>query len=160
ASGEFSFEVWVKAAHTEQEGPARILTYSTSPWQRNFMLGAEGSELRVRLRDKPGNENGMPEVEVPGAVTAAAEHYLVSFDGQTIRIYRNGALIATENRPTDLSAWSDEYFLIVGNEPGGNRSWQGEVYLVAAYARALGPLEVQRNFLAGSDPRSSTVANQ
>ena len=50
-SGEISIEAWLKPANSSQNGPARIVSLSADPGQRNFTLGQDGSRYRRPLAD-------------------------------------------------------------------------------------------------------------
>jgi len=152
AAGAFSVEVWVRGAAIEQGGPARIVTLSPNPWQRNFMLGIEGDDVRVRLRTTETDENGTPDIRFRDAVSSELEHYVVTFSGGTVALYRNGQLFGAEQRGGDLSNWEPDYSLLFGNEVDGERPWIGELYTVAIYNRGLTDEEITRNFEAGSNP--------
>jgi len=62
-----TIEVWIKPANTTQAGPARIVTVSKDPGQRNFTLGQKGSAYEVRLRTTSTSPNGEPSLSSPGA---------------------------------------------------------------------------------------------
>ncbi len=160
ATNAFSFEVWVKAAGADQEGPARIVTFSENPWQRNFMLGVEGDQIRVRVRTTDSNENGGPDIVFKEAVSTELEHYIVTFGGGTVALYRNGVLFGAEQRSGDLSNWDDSYSLLFGNEVEGERPWLGELFGVAIYDRALSDAEAAQNFAAGPDPAAGGSENR
>jgi hypothetical protein len=49
----------------------------------------------------------------------------------------------------DFSNWDSELRLYLGNETVLSRPWQGELYGVAIYDRALSPEEVRTHFIAG-----------
>jgi len=156
ATGTFSVEVWVRGAQIEQGGPARIVTLSPNPWQRNFMLGIEGEDVRVRLRTTETGDNGTPDIRFKGAASSELEHYVVTFSGGTVALYRNGQLFGAEPRGGDLSNWDPGYTLLFGNEVEGERPWIGELYTAAIYDRGLSDEEIARNFAAGSNPAAST----
>jgi hypothetical protein len=48
-----------------------------------------------------------------------------------------------------LSQWDDTYRIIVANEATNDRTWLGELHLIAVYDRALDAGEVEQNFMAG-----------
>ena len=66
ASGELTIEAWIKPATTLQSGPARIVTLSRDPQQRNFTLGERLWDKQptdvydVRLRTTTTDANGRP----------------------------------------------------------------------------------------------------
>jgi hypothetical protein len=134
-------EARVTTASLDQSGPARILTASADPGNRNFTLAQDGAELVFRLRASADDPNGVAtEARVPGVFVAGREqHLLVSYDLATIAVYVDGALRGTLPAPGDLSAWDPGYPLAVGNELTGDRPWQGTISAAAVYNRALTP---------------------
>ncbi len=152
AAQQFSFEVWVTAASADQDGPARLISFSPDPWNRNFTIGAQNGGLQIRLRTTTTDENGRPYFEVDDVVSDQPEHYVVTFAEGVAKFYRNGELVAEDARGGDLSNWDSSFALVLGNEATGDRPWRGEMYVAAVYARALEAIEVRRNFLAGDDP--------
>ena len=66
-SGTFSISVRCATADTGQTGPARIVSLSADPYNRNLTLGQEGRNLVVRLRTPFTGANGSdPALTVPG----------------------------------------------------------------------------------------------
>jgi len=59
-------EAWVKPANTTQAGPARIVTVSRDPGQRNFTLGQKGGAYEMRFRTSSTSRNGEPALSTPG----------------------------------------------------------------------------------------------
>lgn len=150
-SGAVTVEVWLRPADANQSGPARIVTLSRDPGVRNLTLGQEGHRFDVRLRTQSTNENGIPSLATPDqTVTSTLTHVVYTHDsnGQT-SLYVNGKQLASRVLPGDLSGWSQDYHLILGNEATGDRPWQGDLHLVALFDRALSAAEVLQNFEAG-----------
>lgn len=65
-SRETTLEAWVKPANSTQTGPARIVTLSKDPGQRNFTLGQKGSAYEMRFRTTSTSPNGEPALATPG----------------------------------------------------------------------------------------------
>ena len=62
-----SVEVWLATSDLDQSGPARIISYSLNPEQRNFTLGQQKNSLIFRLRTTETDLNGVfPFNEVEG----------------------------------------------------------------------------------------------
>ena len=55
----------------------------------------------------------------------------------------------------DLGTWDGSFPFLVGNEETMNRPWDGEVFLVAIYDRALRPSEVQKLYASGLTEKRS-----
>ncbi|HYE97746.1 MAG TPA: LamG-like jellyroll fold domain-containing protein, partial [Planctomycetota bacterium] len=113
----------------------------------------EASVWSVRCRSTKTDANGMPGMSSPdGSVTGRLAHltYTRSAAGQE-QLYLDGSPVAGGPHEGDFRTWDESYRLLLGNELSKDRAWLGELRLVAVYARALTPAEVQRNFLARTD---------
>jgi hypothetical protein len=153
ASGELSVEAWIKPANITQFGPARVITMSVDPYFRNFLLGQSADAYVARFRaDGESNwANGMPEVITPlGTATTALTHvvYAHSSDGAEV-LYVDGVENQRFMRVGGLTQWDATYPIIVANEATNDRSWLGELHLIAVYDQALDPDEVEQNFMVG-----------
>jgi hypothetical protein len=153
ASGELTIEAWIKPADVTQGGPARIITMSTDPWVRNFMLGQETNTYAARFRadGETDWDNGSPTVfTTAGTATTALTHVVHTHgsDGAEV-LYIDGVENQTFMRMGGLSQWDDAYPIIVANEGTNDRTWLGELHLIAVYDRALDAGEVEQNFTAG-----------
>ena len=82
----FSLLVQCATDNTDQDGPARIVSNSVSPWLRNFTLGQQGSDLVFRLRTPGTSLNGYPfELLLPGVFSDRnPRDILVTYDGATV----------------------------------------------------------------------------
>ena len=65
-SHEMTIEAWIKPANVSQTGPARIVTVSSDPSQRNFTLGQKGGAYETRFRTTSTSRNGEPALSMPG----------------------------------------------------------------------------------------------
>ncbi len=153
ASGELTVEAWIKPADVTQGGPARIITMSTDPWVRNFMLGQETNTYAARFRadGEADWDNGSPTVfTTTGTATTALTHVVHTHrsDGAEV-LYIDGVENQTFMRMGGLAQWDDTYRIIVANEGTNDRTWLGELHLIAVYDRALDAGEVEQNFMAG-----------
>ena len=143
-----SVEVIAATATLDQEGPARIVSYSEDELHRNFTLGQEADALVVRLRTTKTDLNGTnPHVVVPGVFRKdAITHIVVTYDGRKVRIYINGKTAKVFDGPGgDFGNWNPTHRLVLGNENNGNRAWNGRLYAVAIYNRTLREAEVESN---------------
>ena len=159
AAGAVSFEAWLTPATTNQSGPARIVSLSADPANRNLTLshGQWGSlpadVINVRLRTSTQDLNGQPDLVSPaGSLTGGRQHVVYTRDNLgTARIYLDGSLAATGTADGDLGNWNPAYPLGLGGEADGTRNWLGDLHLAAVYSRALDPADVAANFAAGPD---------
>jgi hypothetical protein len=158
-SNGLTIEAWVKPGDTSQDGPARIVTLSQDPYNRNFTLGqglwgSYPSDLfDVRLRTTTTRDNGTPSLTTPaGLLTTELTHVVYTRGASGVaRIYMGGVERVSGTLGGDLSNWDESYRLALGNELTGDRPWLGELHLVAIYDRALSQAEVSQNFEAGVD---------
>lgn len=91
ASNHFSLHTVVTSLDTAQSGPARIISISQNPYQRNFTIGQDARDLVVRLRTPFTGENGMrPELVVPDAFDGREKlNLVVTYDGATLDVFIN-----------------------------------------------------------------------
>ncbi len=156
-SGEITIEAWLRPASGNQDGPARIVTLSKDPSNRNFTLGQDGNRYDVRLRATGTSTNGIPSTASPRAsLSTNLTHVVYTRDrsGRTT-IFLNGRPANKGDAKGATSNWDTSFRLALGDEYGGGRSWLGTYHLVAIYSRDLSPSEVQQNFKAG--PRGSNL---
>lgn len=151
-SSEITIEGWISPAAVNQDGPARILTFSSDNATRNLMLGQNNTQATVRVRTTNTDDNGEPAtngLELP--LTGALQHVLYTRDpiSDEGRLYIDGALAGTETVAGTFENWDLTYPLMVGNELTEERPWRGTIYLLAVYCRALSAGEIQKNYEAG-----------
>lgn len=152
-SSELTLECWIQPAKLGQEGPARIVTISRSPLERNFTLGQDDNRFEARLRTSKTSVNGIPAtVSRAGSLVARLTHVVYTRDrsGRT-RIYLNGKEGVSGNVTGDTFNWHGQFRLTLGNELDNERPWLGKYHLVAFYSRALTASEVKQNLLAGGN---------
>jgi PKD repeat protein len=157
ASSALTVEAWVTPANAVQQGPARILSISKDPYERNITL-AQGLWAQqppdvydVRLRTTQTSANGIPSLTSPaGSLKVERTHvvYTRGADGQA-RIYLNGKLAVETQIAGDFSSWDDGYSLRLVSEGEAARPWLGRLHLGAIYARALSADDVTQNYRAG-----------
>lgn len=168
-TGEFSVEVWAKPHHLDQPDtgthPSRIVTMSQDNSNRNFMLGHggegyQGPELAVRTRTTGAEDdaNGMPNIVATDTILDTRTHYVVTFDGTMVRIYRDGQLKHSESREGELTNWNPGYYLVLGNEIGSDRGWVGDLHEVAIYDVALTETQILENYAAAPPAQSAATA--
>lgn len=160
-----SVEVWVKPANVTQDGSARIVSISKDIYNRNFTLGQGGAPdtspsdfLKARLRTTATNLNGEPAVTtLSGSLTDKLQHivYTRNQDG-TAKIYIDNQLIS-QGSVTGTLNWDLSYHLTVANEYTGDRSWVGELHMIALYAEAISEEYIAASFAKGPHPSDQTV---
>lgn len=144
ASGAFTVEVVAAPSSITQEGPARIVSLSASPTERSLTLGQSGDALVVRVRTGADDPNGTDhEQRVRGVFAPGrARHVVVGYGPGGLWVYVDGRpRLHAEDLTVDLRSWEVSHPLVVGNETGGGRGWQGTLSRLAIHDRLL-PREV------------------
>jgi glycopeptide antibiotics resistance protein len=91
-SSAFTIGATISAAYLDQEGPARILTISQSPYEYNLTIGQQGGSLVFRLKtpfmDRGGNEVAF---HVPSFFTEFGTRQIIfSYNGSALVLYVDG----------------------------------------------------------------------
>ena len=156
ASNAVTVEAWVNPANLTQNGPARIVSLSASPYLRNLTLGqgvfsSASDRLEVRLRTSSTSLNGTPAVPTAeGTLANRLQHMVYTRDASgNVKIYLDNAILTTSTVTGDFSTWDTTMPLVLANEVNGERAWLGEYHLVAIYDTALTTAQVTQNFTAG-----------
>lgn len=146
-----TLEVWIRPADVRQTGPARIVTLSRNPSERNFTLGQDGERVEVRFRSTETSTNGMPALaSKANSLGSDWTHIAYTRDRAGLaRLYLNGTLNAEQKVGGSTSNWDAGFHLAIANELSRDRPWRGTYRLVAVYLRALTAAEVEQNFQAG-----------
>jgi hypothetical protein len=152
-----AIELWLRSASSDQERPARIISYSANFWESNFTLGQEGEELIMRLRTTNKGANGTPSVDVHDAfVLGKMQHIVATFDFVEERVYVDGKIrAAATTHPGSFETWDPSFFLVFGNEFNGGRAWNGDIAYAAIYDRPLPAQVVAARYEAGYRPIES-----
>jgi hypothetical protein len=159
ATSEFAIEAWVAPANVTQEGPARIVSYSAGPTQRNFTLGQTLYSYDALLRSSNTDANGEPALTTADAdedLQAALQHVVVNYDPINGRqVYVNSVFTddVDEIEGGLLNEWDPSYAFVLGNEVSNDIPWAGTIRLVAIHNRTLSPEQISQNFEVGVGER-------
>ena len=155
ATGEFSIEAWIAPGNVTQDGPARIVTYSGSPTNRNFMIGQTLYDYDTFLRTDQTDQAGEPQLSTPSddeILQATQQHVVYSYDPINGReIYVNGSLVsAADPVPGGLmNDWDDTFAFALASEVDNNSRFAGSIRMVAIHNRALTSDQILQNFEVG-----------
>ena len=115
-----------QCGEASQSGPARLMTLSNSPFERNLMLGQDGADLVVRLRREGSNANGMPDFRVAGFFRACVEQTLeLDLDPERLILRADGETVLLSG-PLRLD-WQQRFPIWFGNEGSWDRGWRGDL---------------------------------
>jgi len=104
--GELTLEAWISPADMTENPPARIVSYSRDPNQRNLTLGQDGRDVVFRLRTPVSGLNGTkPELRTGDQPLAKGVQHLVS-------TYRDGVVTLYVNSNFHQSLSLDQQWSI------------------------------------------------
>ena len=158
---QYSIEAWVAPENIDQDGPARIVTYSDGTADRNFMLGQNTYNYVFRNRNKRKrvDANGSPDLVTADDDQDAQptlQHVVVTYDRfNGRRIYVNGRFTGDDDmvKGDFLINWDKDFRFVVGNETSRNRQWEGQMRYLAIHEVALSKKEIKRNYKQGVGQR-------
>ena len=152
----FTIEFWGKPTSVEQ-WDARLVTYSLDGGHRNFTLLLQYAAFETRVRTITNGNNGynFPWQTADVLTEPVPEiHVVWTFDEGEENLYYDGDFLESNNEHgPDISNWDPTYKLIIGvedNNTDTRRQYEGDVYMVAIYDRALSEEEVKANYDAGN----------
>ncbi len=150
ATNEITIEAWLKPDNASQGGPARIVTLSADPSQRDFTLGQDKDRYSVRLRTTGTSINGIPSLDSPGGLAGPTPAYVVYTRDAAgrARLYVNAREVAAADVPGNLSNWAVDQRLALGNELTMDRPWLGDIYYVAIHDTALSAVQIEERYKA------------
>jgi exosortase len=127
-------------------GYTRILSYSLNNDKMNFMVGQWSESLIFRINADNSPKTVQFETEwffnkYQNALIA------IVYDGKTLTSYRNGQKVKEKQvGQLTFKKWNKSYPLIIGSEADGKNSWQGYIYSMFIFDRALTVEEIQKGW--------------
>lgn len=147
---ELSIELVLTPGRPKQSGPARILSFSSDGYSRNFTIGQEADQLLFRLRTTRTGDNGMnPQTTLGPLPDSGRTHLVVSYRPGELACWINGRQsVSTDQVQGDFSNWDRRHHLLLGDEwdGGTTRKWHGRIERFSIYTRAMAESEVQQRF--------------
>ena len=148
-TNELTLEISLAATGQRQTGPARIISFSTDGYSRNFTLAQEGDQLLLRLRTTRTGTNGLkPQTNLLRIEANKAYHLVVAYrDGQLV-CYVNGRKTLESNAVGGtFTNWSPQH-LLLGDEwdGGGTRNWSGRIERFAILNRFVSEAEAKKRY--------------
>jgi VanZ family protein len=160
AAHRLELSLRVRSLLAEQSGPARILTFSTSPRDSNLMIGQDGADLVFRLRtpwtDRIGTIGAEPVARLPDLFRTPAwvDLRIIVEPGRLSIVVADEPPVERPLPRLPLANWDPAQRLALGNEVTCNRPWLGEIRraVVSSGGRTAdhaetGRLEFPRAFL-------------
>lgn len=150
-NNELTLELIFQSASGNQRGPARVLSFSTDPYNRNFTIGQEGGELRLRLRTPgTGTDGSKPEVKLADVPANQLCHLLVTYSDGQLQAYLNGQRTCNDKRVRGgFSNWTEQT-LLLGNEATLDRPWSGRILGFAIHNRHMSQRAAEERYKLAS----------
>ena len=142
-----SNELFVEAAilpdNATQNGPARIITFSSGYNDWNFTLGQEKTRFDLRLGT---STKGYSSNDLCPVVVGKWQHVIATYRPGSLACYVNGKPAHSSKADLgDLSKWKDEN-LVFGDEFPGKRDWSGSLRGIVIGSRFIEAAEASRRF--------------
>ena len=146
-SGQLTVEAVITPDRAGQEGPARIISFSSDASLRNFTLGQDDDRLILRLRTPMTGPNGSPpQLDLCTLAVGQPNHIVVTYLPGMVLCYQDGVpVFASPRYKGDLRNWSSQH-LVFGDEYDGERDWAGRLESIAIYNRVMGSEEVAAHY--------------
>jgi hypothetical protein len=159
AQNQLTLLVFMQTNNLEQSGPARILTYSQDPGNRNFTLGQIHDTLTFRLRTPASGNNGANPALYSGPVLSLDHPAFVAavYDGPISRLYVDGKLVAHADLgarrprlPRLVFAWLPREVPIREIELGASESLLSGLFSLGIFALGGIPRRPSTRILVGA----------
>lgn len=136
-SQQWSLVLHFESSSLDQNGPARMFSFSQDSQTRNFTIGQNNDQLVLRLRTtKTGNNGNNPEVKLSKITQGKIHKITVTYQTDKLSFYMDGKPIPVQQISGDFSNW-EEYQLILGDELKDKRAWKGKIHHFALYSSVL-----------------------
>ena len=143
----FTVEALITPHSTQQVGARNILSLSRNATDRNFLLAQSGSGLSVWMRSMKSCEAAeKSRFDFGELEEGRTYHVLISGGVGTLDCYLDGELYQSKRGLFDgFGSWIP-HELIVGDEWGGDRNWDGGIEAVAMFRREVDAEEARHHY--------------
>ena len=146
-TSEFSIEAWFETPDVEQTGPARIFTISDGIQkdQVNVHLGVDGSTLSIRFRTKCDLFNSITINDV--IEVGQNQHVVVNWSAGVLETWVDGEVVDRTEVPWGtLNNWDADFHMVIGDEVGGRRAFDGQISSISMWDRGLDPETIAERY--------------
>jgi hypothetical protein len=118
------------------------------PINENFLFVIDSDNKPIWRIDVLGSGTDHDAKDTSSVVSVGSwEHWVGTYDGKTVRFYRNGNQRATKSITGTLAA--DAGNLVIGGQSGGGNAFDGQLDNIDIYNRALAPQEIKQLYNGG-----------
>ena len=154
---EFTILLNLSSDFYGSNGYARILSYSLDDERINFMVGQWEDSLVLKLR--AFGRTDLVHFETEGVLKKGKKKYIaIIFNGEKLLLCQNGEIKNEKNTgPLSFANWDGSFPLVIGSEANGKFPWEGNIYSIKIFERALLLREIDRLALPGSPKRNGDI---
>lgn len=147
-AGEFSIQMSVAPESLRKLGFRPILMLHGGEDLHQLAVWHWGASLIVMNGDDYDYSRKLPRITALDAlVPSEASFITVTSSNSGTRLFINGTLVnENKNWKIAIPKAGEKLRLILGNSVYGKHGWQGEIYGLAFYAKALSPEKVQKQY--------------
>ena len=158
SQNQLTLLVAMRPGNLEQIGPARVITYSRDPSNRNFTLGQLHDTLTFRLRTPNSGGNGTSPALYSGPVLSLNRTSFVAavYDGRISRLYVDGKWVAQADLgarkphlPRRILSWLPGSIPIREIELVGSEMLFSGLFSLGVFALGGIPRRLSMRFFAG-----------
>jgi len=146
-TGQFSLEIVLKPLVMDGNGFSFIFCLHNGSDDTQLVMGQWRSQVIVMNGNDYAHRRKIPRVSASLADDPSSPHLLTiasSLNGTIF--YLDGKAVKKSNQLSLKLPAGDTVQMIVGNSAYGTHAWQGEIYGLALYGRALRPREAARHY--------------
>jgi Concanavalin A-like lectin/glucanases superfamily len=144
-----TWAVWAKYTSSPLGITVLASNSDTSSELTGFWFGTGGTDLVCHI----GNGSNIGTSQFAHTISAGVwTHFACVYDGAAVRIYKNGAQLATAAFAGGNIATTVSYYAVARNAGTGDQWFQGELADVRTYYAALSTANVLALFNAGVPP--------
>lgn len=152
-----TLEAWVKPeAHALTNDPHAVLFGNVTSGAARIYIQRADNIPRMLARTGAGTVQTGTTGVAPLAV-GTTYHVVGTYDGTTVRLYVNGALVASNSGATGPLAGTQTYFSVSG-QAAGPYYWAGTLDEAAVYPTALSATRIAAHYATGTTAPAASVA--
>lgn len=137
-STNISVAAWVNSNKSNDSTYRSI----TSRWGGDVFLFQKVGSGEVKFQVSESSSNSASVTDSSAISTSTWIHYCGTYNGSTVRLYRDGSQVASTSASFTLNTASSE--MMVGKTTGGSNYWHGLIDDIRFYDRVLSQQEVNK----------------
>ncbi|MBX2857164.1 MAG: DUF1592 domain-containing protein [Cellvibrionaceae bacterium] len=158
-----TLSAWIKPDSFGSNGDGRVIskTVGQAEGDHSWMLSSirSGGEHRLRIRLRTGASTKTVIANSGNLQIGMWQHVAATYDGQTVRLFLNGVVVGSSSEISGLIDVNPGVKAAIGNNPTGDKSFDGAIDDVRIYRIALEVTEVASIFSSPSGEPAYGIGN-